>query len=743
MAFFHGLLTAKAPIQISNALGPRPATSRSQLRQPDTNKAVRAFRPRSNLANWAVVRQNSAVPERSKLQPRKTGGFVGALITALLGFALLNLNLPIGKKLVHLSYDLPFLVRPVEIPDDVRMVYLNEEAHHDLKQPFNAPWDRNYHVRLLEKLTTDHARAVIFDIVFSDADPKDATDQRLAEALGKNGRVILAGDYSPGGFDQGLTMKLTRPADHFRKAAAGWGISQLDHRPDFEVRRHYHGPMTTDELTLSESWAAASLCGAAEAQVPDNRPQERWVNYYGPPGSLPGVGLHQAIASDGVPPGYFSNKVVFVGAYLSTYFSGQRKDEFKSPWSVVAKSEGDSAFRLSFMPGAEVHATTFLNLLRGDWLRRSPDIAELIGVLLLGLGFGYGLVQVRPLFATLTALVAMLLVTALACLTFVLWHFWFPWLVLIAQVFVAMNYAVIFNSIQLYVQKKLYEQTLALYVSPKLVKRFAANPEKAQRFLQPGAEKQTVTVVFTDIANFTSISEGMDSDDLCHHMNRYFQQAVSNCIHPTDGTVVKYIGDAIFAFWNAPEAQPDHALRACRAALNFQDQPVQYMNGKPLFTRIGLHTGEANVGNFGSTERVDYTALGENINLASRMEGLNKYLGTTVLATGDTVAAVRDALVARFCGVFRLKGFEKSVEVYELIDPLEKAERTRAWRQAFAAALDHFRKRDFATAETAFRHVLELRPEDGPTKFFLHKLDEFRADPPPDGWKGEVELKEK
>jgi len=114
-----------------------------------------------------------------------------------------------------------------------------------------------------------------------------------------------------------------------------------------------------------------------------------------------------------------------------------------------------------------------------------------------------------------------------------------------------------------------------------------------------------------------------------------------------------------------------------------------------------------------------------------------------VLATGDTVAAVRDTLVARFCGVFRLKGFEKSVEVYELIDPLEKAERTLAWRQAFAAALDYFRKRDFASAETAFRRVLELRPEDGPTKFLLHKLDEFRADPPPDGWKGDVELKEK
>jgi adenylate cyclase len=683
------------------------------------------------------------VPARPKFQPRQTGGLVGALITALLGFVLLNLNLPIGKKPIHLSYDLPFLIRPVEIPDDVRMVYLNDEAHHELKQPYTAAWDRNYHVRLLEKLTADHARAVIFDIVFSDADPENATDRRLAEAIRNNGRVILAGDDSPGGFAQVQAMKLTRPAELFRKAAAGWGISQLDNRPDFEVRRHYHGPMSTAELTLGESWAAANLCGVVEAQDPANRPRERWVNYYGPPGSLPGVGLHQAILSDGVPLGYFSNKVVFVGAYLGTVYSGERKDEFKSPWSVVAKSGGDKAFRLSFMPGAEVHATIFLNLLRGDWLRRSPAIPELIGVLLLGLGFGYGLVNLRPLFATLTALLAMLLVTALACFTFMQWHFWFPWLVLVVQVFVAMNYAVIFNSIQLYVQKKLYEQTLSLYISPKLVKRFAADPEKAQRFLRPGAEKQTVTVVFTDIANFTSISEGMDSDDLCHHMNRYFQQAVSNCIHSTDGTVVKYIGDAIFAFWNAPEAQVDHALRACRAALSFRDQPVQEMNGRPLITRIGLHTGVANVGNFGSTERVDYTALGENINLASRMEGLNKYLGTTVLATGDTMAAARDRIVARFCGVFRLKGFEKSVEVYELVDPTENADQSRAWRQAFDAALEHFRKSDFASAEIAFRRVLELRPDDGPTKFFLHKLEEFRAEPPPEGWKGEVELKEK
>jgi adenylate cyclase len=167
------------------------------------------------------------------------------------------------------------------------------------------------------------------------------------------------------------------------------------------------------------------------------------------------------------------------------------------------------------------------------------------------------------------------------------------------------------------------------------------------------------------------------------------------------------------------------------------------MNGQLLITRIGLHTGVANVGNFGSTERVDYTALGENINLASRMEGLNKYLGTTVLATGETCGSLGDRIVTRFCGVFRLKGFERAVEVYELVDPLERAEATRAWREAFAVALRHFQGKEFEAASAAFRRVIELHADDGPSKFYVQKIADLSPSELPSDWKGEIELKEK
>jgi adenylate cyclase len=252
-----------------------------------------------------------------------------------------------------------------------------------------------------------------------------------------------------------------------------------------------------------------------------------------------------------------------------------------------------------------------------------------------------------------------------------------------------------------------------------------------------------LTILFTDIAGFTSISEGMNPDDLARLMNAYFQAAVKDCIFLTEGTVVKYIGDAIFAFWNAPDAQPDHAYRGCEAALRFSAMPPHLVNGSLLITRLGLHTGEANVGNFGSDQRFDYTALGENINLASRMEGLNKYLGTRVLITGDTQKEVGSRLVTRFLGLFRLKGFEKAVEVYELMAFPADAAYSAPLRERFAAALDKLAKREFAGAEEAFLRVLEINRKDGPTEFYLEQIPDLRiADLPPD-WKGEITLKDK
>lgn len=661
------------------------------------------------------------------------GRVIGAVLAAAAGVSLLLFKFGLG--LIHLSYDLPFGIRPVQSPDEVVMIYLDEDSHTELAQPYNAPWDRALHARLLERLTAEQARLVTFDIVFSGPGPDPTADDQLAAAIRKHGNVVLAADMETTGYGRdGVGLrKVAPPHEPFASAAARLGTAEMRSDDDLFIRQHLMP--VEDDLLPGLSWATAQAAGADLAKDDAAQFRERWMNYYGPPTTIPNTSFYRVILtnlSDAIPPGYFSNKIVFVGARLITKFSGDRKDEFPTPHSRWVKKH-------PYMPGAEIQATQFLNLLRGDWLRRPGKSWEVFGLVVVGGILGFSLARFGAWLATGLALGLGMLVSVVAYWLFSSLNIWFPWLLVLVQIFVALIWSLVFNSIQLYVQNKLYEASLALYLSPKLVKKFASDKE----LLKPGAKKETLTILFSDIASFTSISEGMDSDELAKHMNSYFQTAVSKCIHHTDGTIVKYIGDAIFAFWNAPDPQDDHQLRACEAALRFRDQPPQYMNGQQLITRIGLHTGVANVGNFGSTARVDYTALGENINLASRMEGLNKHLGTEVLLTGETHAGVSGRVVTRFLGNFRLKGFERNVEVYELVGLPDKAEASRHLRELFAAAVASFQKKDLAAAETAFRRVLEIEPHDGPAKFYLRHLAELRVHPVADDWSGEIELKEK
>jgi adenylate cyclase len=677
---------------------------------------------------------------KNKLNQGWVGALVGMLLAVVPGCALRLFEFPLATKLQNLSYDLTFLARPMSQPDEVVVVYMDDASYQDLKQPYTAPWDRSLHARLLKRLTAEKARAVVFDIVFSDPGPNPEADKEFANAIKENGNVILAADLVPvpSGYETRVGDRLIRPFELFDQAARGAGMSQLKQDADFEVRQHLHHARM-DPIVESLSWATAKLVDAPVTRNATNRFARKWVNYYGPSRTLPSHSYYELLYPEVVLPGTFSNKVVFVGAHLLTYNAGEKKDEFTNPFAARGFMTGIGGF----MAGVEVHASIFLNLLRGDWLTRLPLTSELVLIVLCGILAGAGLTFLRPFAATSVAILSAILVFAIAFLALWRGRVWFPWLIVVAaQIPSALLWSVVFNSVQLIVQKRLLEQSLALYLSPKRVKQFV----KRRDLLKPGAEKQLLTIIFSDIENFTAISEGMDSDDLAALMNRYFETAVSHCIHKTDGTVVKYIGDAIFAFWNAPEQQVDHQERACRAALLFRDQVVSFSKGGKSFTlrtRIGIHTGVANVGNFGSATRIDYTAIGESINLASRMEGLNKHLGTNVLITRETKEGNGGRFVTRAVGYFRLKGFERVVEVHELLDEAGQMEATRPWREAFAEALHDFQKKRFEAAEAGFRRTQELHPDDGPSGFYLARIAEFRGNPPGDDWAGEIDLKEK
>lgn len=658
----------------------------------------------------------------------------GALVAAAIGWILLLT--PFGTRLWQWSYDLPFRIRGIVVPTEAALIYMDEQSHKDLNQPYDHPWNRALHAQLLDILTAEHVKGVVFDIVFSGPGADSKADEQLAKSIKDNGRVILAADYRTGGSGTAQAENMLifdSPYDPFYDAADGrCGSDFVYPDGDQEVRRHLPTDPKNDQIS-SEGWAASSMLEAPLTANPSNKFVPFYINYYGPSGTIPHASFSKVLDGTEIPSNFFTGKLVFVGARLFTRYSGERKDEYPTPFSYVDPDH-------PFTGGVEIQATAFLNMLRNERLLRMPIAYELALIVLSGLLLGFGLTLLRPMATSIAAIALAVGAAAFNYFLFVHYKLWFAWeIIVLAQIPIAWIFSVSVNSVQLYVEKQKVEQSLALYLSPKLVKKFSKDP----KLLKPGAEKQLLTILFSDIAGFTTISEGMDSDDLAKAMNDYFQTAVHNCIHSTDGTVVKYIGDAIFAFWNAPDLQNDHSYRACEAALLFRDQPAQYMNGKELVTRIGLHTGVANVGNFGSMTRVDYTALGENINLASRMEGLNKYLGTRVLITDDTQKVAGPKVITRYLGMFRLKGFEKAVGVYELTGRVEQEAESRQLRERFAQALKVLATRDFTAAETAFRCVLEISPNDGPTKFYLEQLEELRETELPDDWKGEITLKDK
>jgi adenylate cyclase len=265
-----------------------------------------------------------------------------------------------------------------------------------------------------------------------------------------------------------------------------------------------------------------------------------------------------------------------------------------------------------------------------------------------------------------------------------------------------------------------------------------------------GGEKRVVTTLFSDIAGFTSLSETMEASALVAELGEYFGR-MSDTVREHHGTVDKYIGDAIMAFWGAPRALDEHALWACRCALTMRDrlnamQAEWARQGRPaIAARIGINTGEAVVGNIGSPERMNYTAMGDAVNLASRLEGLNKSYGTGILLGQSTAALVAEQMVLRPLDFVAVKGKAQAVLVFELLgENGQVGEAQRRAAELYRAALQLYRARNFSAAETQFLEVFAaLGRADAASQKLAERCKEFMHEPPPDDWSGEYVMLEK
>jgi len=662
----------------------------------------------------------------AKFLTRGLTTLAGSLLAAGVGLA--ALYHVFADPLARLSYDLPFVWRaPLETGEFV-LVYLDDVSAKKLNQPLGDSWNRALHTQLLDRLSQEQARLVLFDIVFDGASPDAAGDEAFAEAIRRNGRVILGAGlevFQPlGGVSQ---ERVLPPIRLLRKAAAGWGL--LAFRPvdpDYAVRQMFLG--TSDLPTAT--WRAAETLGAAVASAQSDTPFARWINYYGPAGHFSSVSFAQAIEAEGLPPGFFKDRVVLVGGRTAVGYLGASRDEFATPYSRLSGQ---------LSTGVEIHATVLLNLLRGDWLTRLPAKHETLLVLAIGILLGF-LALIRPIFATLAAITAAL---ALTCIVWVsVWNqrVWFSWLVPVAvQIPVGLFWSL---GSQYYLEarrRKELRRAFGFYLSPQMADKIA----NSDFDLSPGGKTVEATIMFTDLAGFTTLSEDLDPEEVSKTLIAYFERT-TRCILERKGTIIKYVGDAVMAGWGAPIDEPSHALLAAEAACEIRCLADIEMRGHRLRTRVGVNTGKVLAGNLGSSYRFDYSMIGDTTNFASRLEALNKHLGTQVLISEATRTQLHDRFLVRPLGEFRAVGKTHSVLVHELICPCEGESREREWIAHFEEGLRYFREENFDLARAALERTSQVRgAPDGPSEFYLKTMSEIEKEGRLGDWSGVVEMKEK
>jgi adenylate cyclase len=384
-------------------------------------------------------------------------------------------------------------------------------------------------------------------------------------------------------------------------------------------------------------------------------------------------------------------------------------------------------------PGVEISATMLDNMLANDFIRPVPPAMVIILTLLIVLLAGWATASASGIARSVLVYVFFMGLPVVLCLIAYRLGFWLPLMVQEAGVV-----ATLFSAGLIYYttegrQKLFIKNAFKQYLSPAVIEQIIAHPDR----LKLGGERKVLSIFFSDLEGFTGISEGLDPEALTRLLNVYLT-AMTDIIHEEGGTVDKYEGDAIIAFWNAPLEQPDHAVRCVRATLRCQAKLAEMRPalreslGKDLKMRIGVNTGYAVVGNMGSHSRFDYTMIGDAVNLAARLEGINKQFGTYMLISQSTMEQMAGAFPVREISRVAVVGRKEPVVVYEpmLTDDIDQQK--KKMMEQFSEALALFYRGDFAKARALFS---DMAGSDAVAKAYITKCDDLIASPP-QNWQG-------
>jgi adenylate cyclase len=736
-----------------------------------------------------------------KLPRAFRSGTVNLVVISTLAVLLLVLFRPIFSEVLELKlYDMKFRMRGLRKPGPEVVIVAIDDA--SLKSLGRWPWSREVMAELLSRLKAAGPRVIALDIIFAERQETAAIttiknlrrelktcgevsprllnlleqEERRADADRHLARVIageppvLLGFYFQNvrgrsalkpdvlmqtSIPKGCTYNLVRWLDkqptalpimgaegievnipEIADAAAGSGyfnmIPDVDgairwlpqailYGPDFftplalvAVQQYLGRP----PLGLTLSRLGVENIRLGNLQLPVDHFGRLLINYLGPGGMFPYFSAADLMEGK-LPANALKDKIVLVGATAVGIY-----DLRVTPFSGI-------------YPGVEVQATLIDNLLRGQFLRypRTPQIPALLIVLSLGVLLG---VVLPRLSAAWSFIFTLFLAEGYITINYFLFsraglqlELFYPLLV-IGCIYTGIT---VQRFLQEEKERARVKKAFQSYVAPEVVDEILKHPER----LHLGGERRELTVLFTDIREFTSLAETLEPEVLVELLHD-FLNPMSEIIVTHGGTIDKYIGDAIMALFGAPLERPDHAALACHTALaminTLKELSKQWQaQGRPgMRIGVGLNSGTVAVGNMGSDRLFNYTAIGDNVNLASRLEGLTKYYGTDILISGATAQALDGNFILREVDLVRVKGKAQPLIIYQLLGEGTPDPDLARFLEIYHQGRELFRHRQFQESAQAFAEALKLQTDDLPSRTYLELSEKHLLAPPGPDW---------
>jgi adenylate cyclase len=621
----------------------------------------------------------------------KRAGMLIALIVAITLSLLYRMNAPFLEVLEQKTLDLRFALRGRIAPGPETVIAaIDEKSIHEFGR---FPWPRSVWAHIVDRLTEEGAKVVAFDVFFTEPENEES-DARFEKAISSSGRVVLplVFDVSEAGFqDTGFragdvdalfpsaftvirnpdgpfvpvaAAKVLPPLDRFSSAAQSlaainmvpdsdgtlrWEVLAIEFNQDFypalalQAARMYQG-LSMQDMALDRN----SGVDVGSTRIPTDVRGRMLINYRGPAGTFPFYSLSDIVEGK-IAAGSFKDKIVLIGATAIGIY-----DLRVTPFS-------------NNMAGIEKHANVVDNILRRDFIIRTQANVYLL-IFLFAVVLGVSIPRLDARFGAMLFLALLVGYIAFVCWLFASKGIWFNLVYPAFTVFFVYTSQTAYRFFTEERRARDIRRMFSSYVAKRIVDELIRDPSKARL----GGERKEITVLFSDIRGFTAFSEKHQPEEVVSLLNEYLT-AMTDIVFEYEGTLDKFVGDAIMAIWGAPIGQPDHAERAVKCALAMIEklkklQAKWASEGKYVIDiGIGINTGDVVVGNMGAEgKKMDYTVIGDSVNLGARLESLTRQYNNHIIISEFTNERVKGVVETRELGTVTVKGKQQPVIVYDV-----------------------------------------------------------------------------